>query len=56
MFGIPTVEDKKALSSQLALLYLEKTHISDMSPSDFAEMYFKVKEEIYCVVEPKDQL
>lgn len=47
----PATEDKLDLSSQLAFLYLEKADISGMSPSDFAQKYFEVKEEIYHVAD-----
>lgn len=56
VFGIPTDEEKDALSSQLALLYLEKSDISDMSPSDFAKKYFEVKDEIHNVVASEERL
>lgn len=54
--GVATDEEKSELSSQLAFLYLEKTEIPDISPSDFAKKYFEVKEEISRVVETNPQL
>lgn len=56
VFGIPTAEERDALSSHLTFLYLEKTDISDMSPSDFAKKYFEVKDEIHDVVADEERL
>lgn len=56
VFGIPTAGERDALSSQLSLLYLEKSDIADMSPSDFAKKYFEVKDKIHEVVASEERL
>lgn len=56
MFGIPTGEEKDNLSTQLTFLYLEKADISSLTPKEFAEKYFEIKQQIYDVVEPKEHL
>lgn len=50
IFGIATAEEKDNLSSQLAFLYLEKSDISGLSASAFADKYFEVKQEIFEVI------
>lgn len=56
MYGIATEGEKDAISTQLALLYLEKSDISGLSPEELAKKYFKVKQEIYNVVSPRSHL
>ena len=50
IYGVPTESDKDELSAQLAFLYLGKSDTSGLSPAEFAEKYFEVKQGIYGVV------
>lgn len=54
--GIATNAEKDVLCEQLALLYMEKTDTSDMTPKEFARHYFKVKSEISSEVSGRSQL
>ena len=56
LYGIATSGEKDALSAQLAFLYLEKSDISGLSPTEFAEKYFEVKQVIQDVVSSRDSL
>lgn len=38
-----TGEERAELASRLALIYLEKSDVSGLSPEDFTKEYFKVK-------------
>lgn len=56
IYGIATSGEKDALSEQLAFLYLEKSDISGLSPAEFAEKYFEVKQVIHDAVSSRDSL
>jgi len=56
IYGIATPEEKDNLSAQLAFLYLEKADTAGISPVEFADKYFKVKQEIFEVVLSQDSL
>lgn len=56
LYGVATSEEKDTLSARLALLYLEKSDISGLSPGEFAEKYFEVKQGIQDVVSSRDSL
>lgn len=54
--GIPTAGERDALSTQLAFLYLEKSDISGLTPTELAKKYFEVKDEIHSVVSEQEVL
>lgn len=44
-------KEKRAVSSQLALMYLEYQDISGLSLAEFAQKFFDVRDEIQAVVD-----
>jgi hypothetical protein len=54
--GIATTEEKRNLSSRLAILYLEKADIANLTPTELATKFFEIKEQIYDVVATHDML
>lgn len=53
MQDIPTVQERDALASQLAILYLDKRADGCMTAADFAEKYFIAKEDIRNVIDER---
>lgn len=47
---VPSNQYRHETTAKLALLYMEKMNIGDMSATDFAKKYFEVAREIDAII------